>query len=175
MHVLATAFIDDPLMTYFWPDRNRRRRALPNFWSSRLEARRRSGLIDTRHDEYGALASVVLWEPAGVIAPTVRYPSLVRALGTALPRALAASRRIDALRPEYPHLYIAVGATVPHLTGRGLAASMLRPRIETSAVDSFFVATNPASASIGRHLGFEQVGELKIGHIVLTALLRKAA
>ncbi|MFI5776670.1 hypothetical protein [Nocardia sp. NPDC051570] len=171
--ILAEAFMDDPLMTYFWPRPERRQRALPHFWHSRVESRRRYGIVDTTSDNDG-LVSVVLWERAGVTTPIAKPFSLFRALGTALPRALAASRQIESLRPRTPHLYIAAGGTLPRAHGKGLISELVTSRIETSDVDVFLVATNPKSAALGEHLGFRTTKELTIGdHTVMKAMLRK--
>ncbi len=111
--VLAEAFADDPLMTFFWPDPDRRRRALPYFWHSRVESRRRKGIVDTASDDTG-IVSVVLWDLPGTPTPIAKPLSMIRALGGATPRALATSRKIEGLRPKHPHLYLACGGTLPH-------------------------------------------------------------
>lgn len=171
--LLAEAFADDALMSYFWPDPVRRARALPLFWSSRVEARRRAGIVESAGDAEG-LAALVLWEKPGVTPPMAEPLSLIRGLGTAIPRALAASRRIEELRPKTPHLYIAVAASLPRARGKGLVSELLKPHIEGSDVDVFAVTTNPTSAAITKHMGFEVTGELVIGDAVLRgALLSK--
>ncbi|MFC9435196.1 hypothetical protein [Nocardia sp. NPDC057030] len=170
--VLAEAFLDDPLMTYFWPDPARRRRALPRFWHSRVEARRRHGFVDTASDG-DEVVSVVLWERAGVVSPMAKPFSLLRSLGVALPRALAVSRRLDSLRPRTPHLYLACGGALPAARGRGLTASLVRARIDASDADVFLIATNETSVVLAEHGGFRPTSEVVIDrHTVLTGMLR---
>ncbi|MFI9506892.1 hypothetical protein [Nocardia sp. NPDC052566] len=172
--VLAEAFADDPLMTYFWPRVERRRRALPLFWESRVEARRRGGIVDTVSDGEGVVG-VVLWELPGVASPMARPFSLIRALGAAAPRAVAASRRIEGLRPETPHLYLAVGGRLPRARGKGLVSELVAARLEASDTDIFVVATNPMSAALAQRLGFQPTNELVLDDgVIMKGMLRKA-
>lgn len=170
VQLLVEAFADDPLMSYFWPDPVRRRRALPLFWHSRVEARRRAGIVDSVADEQGVRA-LVLWERPGVTPPMAEPLSLIRALGTAAPRALAASRRIEALRPHTPHLYLAAAATAPRARGQGIGSELVRDRIKAAAADVFAVTTNANSANIAEHMGFVPTGEVVIGEAVLRGML----
>lgn len=164
--------MDDPLMAYFWPDPARRRRALPHFWHSRVEARRRNGFVDTASDG-DEIASVVLWERAGVVSPMAEPFSLIRALGAAIPRALAVSRRLDSLRPETPHLYLACGGALPAARGKGLTANMVRARIDRSDVDIFLIATNETSVVLAEYGGFRPTSELVVNRdTVLKGMLR---
>lgn len=160
--VLAQAFADDPLMTYFWPDADRRRRALPYFWESRIESRRRNGIVDTVRDDTNDIVSVVLWDPPGVTSMAAKPGSLLRALGLALPRVLATSRRMEHLRPKQPHLYLAAGGSLPHAQGNSRVSDIVRTRVATSNVDCFVVATNQTSRSMAEHVGFRLVAELPI-------------
>ncbi|WP_280446198.1 hypothetical protein [Nocardia brasiliensis] len=170
--VLAEAFADDPLMTFFWPDPDRRRRALPYFWHSRVEARRRKGIVDTASDDTG-IVSVVLWDLPGVATPMTKPLSLIRALGRAAPRALATSRQIEGLRPKHPHLYLACGGTLPHARAKGVTAQLVRARTVASRVDVFVIATNDFSATLAEHDGFRPTGELVVAqHVVLRGMLR---
>ncbi|MFI1913813.1 hypothetical protein [Nocardia sp. NPDC020380] len=161
--VLAEAFMDDPLMAYFWPEPERRRLALPLFWHSRVEARRRAGIVDTASDS-GGVTTVLLWERPGHAVPIAKPYSLIRALGSAAPRALAASRRIASLRPATPHLYLAVGAALPRARGKGVTAELVRARIDGNNIDVFMVATNPTSAAMAEHAGFHRTQEMVLGN-----------
>ncbi|MEV6769308.1 hypothetical protein AB0N05_11860 [Nocardia sp. NPDC051030] len=172
--VLAEAFMDDPLMAYFWPEPERRRQALPLFWHSRVEARRRGGIVDTASDSEG-VTTVLLWERSGVRVPMAKPLSLIRALGSAAPRALITSRRIESLRPTTPHLYLAVGAAVPRARGKGLTSEMVRARIDNADTDVFVVATNPTSAAMAEHAGFRETQNLVLGNgTTLRGMLRPA-
>ncbi|WP_067813554.1 N-acetyltransferase [Nocardia inohanensis] len=172
--VLAEAFIDDPLMAYFWPEPKRRQRALPLFWHSRVEARRRAGIVDTASDGEG-VTTVLLWERPGCSVPMAEPVSLIRALGAAAPRALAASRRIESLRPATPHLYLAVGAALPRARGKGVTSRLVRARIDAADIDVFVVATNPVSAAMAEHAGFHTTQELVLENgATLRGMLRPA-
>ncbi|MBF6209556.1 GNAT family N-acetyltransferase [Nocardia puris] len=174
-HVLAAAFADDPFISYFWPDPARRRKALPGFWASRIASRERHGLVDVARDPSGDIAAVALWEPEGVTsAPIARPYSLIRALGTALPRALSASHRVDATRPSADHLYLAVIGTRPDVRGQGYARQLLEPRLAEADL-AFLVATDFANVPFYERLGFRRDADLAIpGGPVLYPMRRTA-
>ncbi|WP_280312602.1 GNAT family N-acetyltransferase [Nocardia abscessus] len=161
--VLAAAFADDPLMTYFWPGSPRRRKALPLFWDSRIASRRRNGLVDLAHDAEGTLACVALWEPANVVSPTAKPLTLLRALGPGAARALAAGRQMERARPVTPHLYLAAIGTLPGAQGRGLATTLLERRLSAADQNCFLISNTRATVPFYGRFGFEPQGELRLG------------
>ncbi|MEU2252382.1 GNAT family N-acetyltransferase [Nocardia xishanensis] len=161
--VLAAAFADDPLMSLFWPDPVRRRKALPHFWDSRIASRHRRGLVDLAHDDAGEIAAVALWEPAGVESPIAKPFTLVRALGLALGTALPAVRRIDATRPAEPHIYLAAIGTRPDSQGKGYATALLESRLGSGAERAFLVATRFANVAFYERFGFARDEDLRLG------------
>ncbi|MFE7742792.1 GNAT family N-acetyltransferase [Nocardia sp. NPDC057455] len=173
--VLAAAFADDPLMTYFWPGPSRRRKALPPFWDSRIASRRKNGLVDLAHDAEGNLACVALWEPAHVVAPTAKPATLLRALGSSAGRALAAGRRMEHARPATPHLYLAAIGTLPGAQGRGLATALLERRLAMAEQDCFLISNTSATVPFYTRFGFESQRELPIGRgpVVYPMIRRK--
>ncbi|MGK8556812.1 GNAT family N-acetyltransferase [Nocardia gipuzkoensis] len=162
--VLAAAFADDPLMTYFWPRSARRHKALPLFWESRIASRRKNGLVDLAHDAEGKLAGVALWEPAGVVSPMAKPVILLRALGRSTARAVAAARQMDQARPATPHLYLAAIGTLPGARGRGLATSLLERRLSSAEQPCFLISNSHATVPFYERFGFRPQGELAIGH-----------
>ncbi|MFR9773485.1 GNAT family N-acetyltransferase [Nocardia sp. SC052] len=161
--VLAAAFADDPLMTYFWPGASRRRKALPPFWDSRIASRRENGLVDLAHDAEGNLACVALWEPAHVVSPTAKPLTLLRALGSSAARALAAGRHMEHARPAAPHLYLAAIGTLPRAQGRGLASALLERRLAAAEEDCFLISNTSGTVPFYERFGFVRQGELPIG------------
>ncbi|WP_063053843.1 GNAT family N-acetyltransferase [Nocardia arthritidis] len=173
--VLAVAFADDPLMTYFWPASPRRREALPPFWDSRIASRRKNGLVDLAHDAAGNLACVALWEPAHVVAPMAKPVTLLRALGPSAARALAAGRRMEHARPATPHLYLAAIGTLPGAQGSGLASALLERRLSAAGQDCFLISNTRGTVPFYERFGFEPQGELPIGRgpVVYPMMRRK--
>lgn len=172
--VLAAAFADDPLMTYFWPESARRRNALPGFWESRIASRRKNGLVDLAHDAAGDLACVALWEPANVVSPTAKPLTLLRALGLGTARALSAGRRMEHARPATPHLYLAAIGTLPGVRDRGLATALLERRLSVAEQDCFLISNTSGTVPFYRRFGFEPQGELPIdGGPVVYPMIRK--
>jgi GNAT superfamily N-acetyltransferase len=173
--VLAAAFADDPLMTYFRPGSPRRRKALPLFWDSRIASRRKNGLVDLAHDAEGNLACVALWEPADVVAPTAKPVTLPRALGPSAARAPAAGRRMERARPATPHLYLAAIGTLPGAQGRGSASALLERRLSAAGQDGFLISNTRGTVPFYERFGFEPQGELPIGRgpVVYPMIRRK--
>ncbi|WP_431955371.1 GNAT family N-acetyltransferase [Nocardia lijiangensis] len=160
--VLAAAFADDPLMSLFWPDPVRRRKALPHFWDSRIASRHKRGLVDLAHDDAGRIAAVALWEPVGVESPIAKPFTLVWALGRGLPKALPAVRRIDSVRPAEPHLYLAAIGTRPDVQGKGHATDLLDARLASSAERAFLVATRFSNVPFYERFGFTRGEDLHL-------------
>lgn len=162
--VLAAAFAEDPLMTYLWPRPAIRQQALPSFWDSRIASRAETGMVDSACDENGNIVSVALWEPAGIVSSIAKPFSLFRTLKGSLPRALAASRQMEDIRPATPHLYLAAVGTHPDAQRRGFASSLLEQRLATSAEPCFVVSNTRTGLSFYQRFGFVQQGELPIDH-----------
>ncbi|WP_405165333.1 GNAT family N-acetyltransferase [Nocardia sp. NBC_01499] len=162
--VLAAAFAEDPLMTYFWQRPALRQHALPLFWDSRIASRTETGMVDSMCDEDGNIVSVALWEPAGVVASIAKPFTLFRALKGSLPRALAASRQIEDVRPETPHLYLAAVGTRPDAQRKGFASSLLEQRLASSVEPCFLISHSRADLRFYERFGFVQQGELAIDH-----------
>lgn len=160
--VLAAAYAEDPLMTYFWPDARRRRRVLPLFWAARIAARAETGMVDLALDEQRNIVSVALWEPVGVISPIAKPFTLVRALRSSLPRALAASQRMEAARPATPHLYLAAVGTRPDARRRGFASSLLEQRLATSTDPCFVIVDAKTTMPFYESFGFTPEPELPL-------------
>ncbi|GAB2707653.1 GNAT family N-acetyltransferase [Nocardia thraciensis] len=160
--VLAAAFADDPLMAHIWPRSARRHRVLADFWETRIEARRRRGLVDISRDGEDVVA-VALWEPPNVVAPLVEPVALLRTLGTAVPRAVRAIRLIDAARPQTPHLYLGAVGTLPEYQGRGYATALIRRRLAEFRADGFLVSNTVDTVPFYEGLGFRRDGEIAIG------------
>lgn len=162
--VLAAAYADDPLMTYFWPNAERRGKALPLFWEARIAARAETGMVDLALDEDRNVVSVALWEPVGVISPIAKHFTLVRALRSSLPRALAVSHRMEAARPATPHLYLAAVGTRPDAQRKGFASSLLEQRLATSTEPCFLIANAKTTMPFYDRFGFHPEPELPLDH-----------
>lgn len=162
--VLAAALAEDPLMAYLWPRPAMRKQALPGFWESRIASRAETGMVDSACDEDGNIVSVALWEPAGIVSSIAKPFSLLRALEGHLPRAIAASRQMEDVRPEAPHLYLAAVGTRPDAQRRGYASSLVEQRLANSAEPCFAVCTSRATIPFYERVGFIQQPELPIDH-----------
>ncbi|MFF3223601.1 GNAT family N-acetyltransferase [Nocardia suismassiliense] len=173
--VLAEAFAEDPLMTYFWPRPGLRQHALPAFWESRIASRAETGMVDAACDADGDIVSVALWEPPGIISSIAKPFTLFRALKGSLPRALAASRQIEDVRPDTPHLYLAAVGTHPNCRRQGFASSLIEQRLAGSTEPCFLISNSRAACPFFERFGFKRHGELSLDHgpIVYPMLLSR--
>ncbi|BCK56123.1 GNAT family N-acetyltransferase [Nocardia wallacei] len=160
--VLATAFADDPLMTYFWPNADRRRRHLPHFWAWRVRSRHRDGIVDVARDHSNRMVAVALWETPTTASPPLEPRTLIKTLGTAIPRALAAAAQMGNARPAEPHFYLAAIGTLPAARGQNHATQLIRTRLADTNDTCFLIATHPKNRPFYEHLGFVQNQEIKI-------------
>lgn len=151
-------------MTYIWPRRVAREQALPVFWESRIASRADTGMVDSACDADGNVVSVVLWEPPGIVTSIAKPFDQLRALKGSLPRALAAARQMEDVRPAAPHLYLAAVGTHPDSQRRGFATSLLEQRLADSAEPCFLICNTRAALPFYERFGFIQQPELPIDH-----------
>jgi hypothetical protein len=122
---LASAFQDDPVMAWIFPDQHRRRRILPAFMEFRLRK------LAFPHDQVwmtadGAAAAV--WLPPPGRWQLSRFqrlrllPPLVRFLGLRTASVLAGLERMEARHPhDPPHWYLFILAPSRRRRGEGWA------------------------------------------------------
>jgi GNAT superfamily N-acetyltransferase len=159
---LASAFDDDPVCMYAWPDDARRARRSERSFATQVDA-----LWDRREvyvDE--GFSSVVVWArpdewkfPARAV---VRF-SLAALRTRVRPSALLAYLRTDALHPEEPHWYLEILGTVPEKQGKGLGGQVLAPvlaRADQEGVPVWTWSSNKRNLAFYHRHGFEVLDEL---------------
>jgi ribosomal protein S18 acetylase RimI-like enzyme len=166
---LASAFQDDPVIAWIFPDQHRRRRVLPAFMEFRLRN------LAFPHDEVwmtGDEAAAAVWFP-----PPGRWqlsrpqllrllPPLVRFLGLRTASVLGGLERMEARHPHDPsHWYLFILGTEQAVQGRGLGSALLAQVLARIDVDGMPVYLESSSernlALYGRH-GFEVTSEVAI-------------
>jgi ribosomal protein S18 acetylase RimI-like enzyme len=135
--LLARAFVDDPLMRWFFPDDGSRLHACATLFGHFAEHYLRAGRVDVvRRPEPVALA---MWRrpdtgtpPDEGSLPTT--PGLMTALmGTARAAELGpAMSVIGPLRPPEPHAYLHFLAVHPEAQRQGLGGQVLAPGLEAA-------------------------------------------
>lgn len=125
--VLARAFYDDPVTSWFYPDDQRRMRHARRFFEIRLRQLAVHGLIHTTPERSGA----AMWAPPGHWRESLRQSlMMLPMLPVLLPRivrATAAVREIERHHPVEPHYYLSVVGTDPEQQGGGVGSALLAP------------------------------------------------
>jgi ribosomal protein S18 acetylase RimI-like enzyme len=166
---LASAFQDDPVIAWIFPDERRRRRVLPAFMEFRLRE------LAFPHDEVwmtvdGAAAAVWLPPPGRwQLSRPQRLrllPPLVRFLGLRTASILGGLDRMEEGHPSDPsHWYLFILGTEQAAQGRGLGSALLAQvltRIDADGMPVYLESSNERNIALyGRH-GFEMTGEVAI-------------
>jgi ribosomal protein S18 acetylase RimI-like enzyme len=168
--VLARAFIDDPAMSWLFPDRADRARRLARFFalSARLDAD--PGLWSLALDASGSVAAATMWRPPGqwktpFSAMVLHLVPLVRAFGTTLPRALSLQSMLEAHHPHTPHWYLQYAGCVPELQGRGLGGAAIRAQLaqcDAATLPAALETATPGNVGLYQSVGFAVTDEFDI-------------
>ena len=166
---LASAFLDDPVITWIFPDQHRRRRVLRAFMEFRLRK------LAFPHDEVwmtadGAAAAVWLPPPGRWQLSRPQQlrllPPLVRFLGLRTASVLGGLDRMEDRHPQDPsHWYLFILGTEPAAQGRGMGSALLShmlARVDADRMPIYLESSNQRNIALyGRH-GFEITSEVAI-------------
>ena len=91
---------------------------------------------------------------------------------------LEAFAEVNANHPQEPHWYLQAVGTIPQMQGKGRAAKLLQPVLETcdsEGIGAYLESTNPRNISFYYRLGFEIRKELVLddGQAALTCMWRE--
>jgi ribosomal protein S18 acetylase RimI-like enzyme len=166
---LASAFQDDPVIAWIFPDQRRRRAVLPAFMEFRLRN------LAFPHDEIwmtadGAAAAVWLPPPGRwQLSPSQRLrllPALIRFLGLRTASVLGGLERMEKQHPyDPPHWYLFILGIEQAAQGQGLGSTLLAhmlARVDADSLPVYLESSNERNLALyGRH-GFEVTSELVI-------------
>jgi len=166
---LASAFQDDPVIAWIFPDQQRRRAVLPAFMEFRLRN------LAFPHDQVWtttdeAAAAVWLPPPGHWQLPLPQQlrllPALVRFLGLRTTSVLAGLERMEARHPQdRAHRYLFILGTEPTAQGRGLGSALLAhmlARVDADQMPAYLESSSERNLALyGRH-GFEVTSEVVI-------------
>ena len=168
--LLARAFVEDPLMRWFFPDDETRPHACAAIFGLFAEQYLAGGRVDVvRRDRPVAVA---MWRRPGTAAAD-QLESLPTAAGlmTALMGATraaevgAAMRAVGELRPPEPYAYLHLLGVDPTERGRGLGGEVLETGL-AAALDAGLTARletmNPANVPFYEAHGFSVRHELRL-------------
>jgi GNAT superfamily N-acetyltransferase len=166
-NVLAEAFFDDPVFGWLMPEEGKRRARLRRYFGIEL---RHYVLPRGRVWTTGDLAGAALSLPPGAWrAPPHATLMEGGAFGIHLPRAArlgAAMEWRHMRRPREPHYYVRDIGVHPDMQGRGLGSVLLHPtldRCDREGLPAYLEASSERSAALYERLGFQLIGELRVG------------
>jgi GNAT superfamily N-acetyltransferase len=160
--LLARAFVDDPLMAWFFPDDGSRPHACAALLGVFAEHYLARGRVDVVGEEQPR--AVAMWrgprsdEPAAPDSLPTTSGLMTALVGPARAAELGAAMAVLAeLRPPEPHAYLHLLAVDPDLRRRGLGGRVLAPGL-AAARDAGLVACletmNPANVPFYEAHGF---------------------
>lgn len=160
--VLARAFIDDPAMAYLFRNADQRPLRLQRFFAAIGRADALTDHWSLAFDDAGTPVAATIWRPPGAwqtpMTTTLRLlPRLLATFGTALPRALALQRQLEAHHPRSPHWYLAFAGCVPAAQGRGYGGAAIRQRLgwcDAQRLPAALETATPANLGLYQALGF---------------------
>jgi ribosomal protein S18 acetylase RimI-like enzyme len=167
-HALASAFQDDPIIAWVFPDERRRKALLSAFMDFRLRK------LGFPHDEIWMTrdgAAVAVWIPPGgwlmSISEQVRLlPPIIRFFGLRTPTVLRGLEIMERRHPHHPpHWYLFILGTERSAQGRGLGSALLGhmlERIDASELPVYLESSKERNVALYARHGFEVVGEAAI-------------
>lgn len=171
--LLADAFAQDPLMTWFFPETVTRGTARALWFGLFAEGYVRAGTYRLVHDE-GRPVGVALWRAPGVtVTPgggegtLPQAGELFRLLSGAehTARVQEAFGARPALLPDEPAVYLHMLAVAPPAQGRGIGARLVREVAQTAdGVPVHLETTSPRALRFYEREGFTVTGSTVIGH-----------
>jgi hypothetical protein len=173
VETLVSAFFDDPLWSWAFPDPTLRRDQ--HRWMWRLctaSSLRQSGVWTTPGYE-----AVTVWIPPGgeELSPQEEHEME----STVEPRIRELLHRFDAAHPrQRPHWYLSLLGTHADHRGKGLGMSLLRSNLalfDAQGVPAYLESSNNANDSRYENVGFERHGSFTTpdGTLSITTMWRE--
>ena len=165
VEILATAFMEDPISMWIFPDKDERARKHPDFFGIFMAVAMTAGEVYLTDDHSG----VAVWldvDPAVTESPAERAEfrgAFERALGpTAGGRFLLLDDLMSANHPGHaPHAYMPFIGVLPRAQDTGVGTALLRHRtseLQAAGRAAYLEASSPDNLRLYRRLGFEPVG-----------------
>jgi ribosomal protein S18 acetylase RimI-like enzyme len=162
--VLARAFHDDPVFTWWIPDADRRRDTLPPFFELFVETFVVHGLVYVDADTTGTAVWGPPSNPMGIEdedAFGARMEEIVPAID--LPRVFEITTVLAEHHPTAPHFYLQWAAVLPEQQGRGIGSALLEPvlqRCDREGMPAYTEATSLHNRRLYERHGFTFLNEL---------------
>jgi GNAT superfamily N-acetyltransferase len=155
--MLARAFYDDPVTSWFYPDAARRMKHARRFFAIRQRQLAGQELIYTTPELSGA----ALWAGPGRWREDLRESlMLLPMLPVLLPRIVRSThavREIERRHPVRPHYYLSVLGTEPKQQGGGIGSALLGPvlrRCDAEGVGAYLESSKESNVDFYARHGF---------------------
>lgn len=163
--MLGRAFVDDPAMSYIFPDAADRAKRLPRLFALLFD----SDAVGMRLVSEAADAGT-FWRPPGqahvpMAAYVRRLIAVLHALGASLPRAMRLGDAIEAHFPREPFWYLHIAGVDPAQQGRGLGGAAIRAglaRCDADGVPAYLETATESNVRLYTRLGFQPTGEWSV-------------
>jgi GNAT superfamily N-acetyltransferase len=151
--MLARAFYDDPVTSWFYPDDARRMKHARRFFAIRQRQLARQRLIYTTPERSGA----ALWAGPGRWREDLRESLMLPVLLPRIVRSTHAVREIERRHPVQPHYYLSVLGTEPQQQGGGIGSALLGPvlrRCDSDRVGAYLESSKESNVDFYARHGF---------------------
>ncbi len=163
--VLARAFYEDPVFTYFFPDDERRARRTPSLFRREAARVRRTGEVWCG----AGIEAAALWSAPGRWRVTgldaVREAPTALLFGRRIPLAFRYLQELEKAHPRQPHWYLGVLGTDPLQQGKGFGSAVMAPvlkRCDESGVAAYLESSKEANVPFYERHGFRVTRELTV-------------
>jgi GNAT superfamily N-acetyltransferase len=164
--ILSQAFFADPVLTWTFPDRDRRWRSLPGLFELYAEVFARHG--ETHITVAGT--GTALWLPPGrALIGQAEEQSFAQALeeraGDDAKRLFQLLELLDAHHPQGDYFVLQLLAVEPRWQGRGTGSRLIAPvlaRCDAAQVPAYLEATSVLNARLYERHGFVRMGEIPL-------------
>ncbi|MGQ0618089.1 MAG: GNAT family N-acetyltransferase [Acidimicrobiia bacterium] len=177
---MASAFHDDPLFSWFFPDPYTRRRRLQGFFAYG------NARMILPHDETWMTAdgaAAAGWIPPDKWKMPIReqlrlLPGMLRWAGRRTPRVLATLTKMEKEHPhDPPSWYLLALGTAKEHQGKGFGSALMAPmleRLDAEGLPAYLESSNPRNIPFYARHGFVERQPLLFGDgtIVLTPMWR---
>lgn len=168
--VLASAFHDDPVLSWVLPDAERRREQLPRFFLALIRYQHLAGGGAELVRHAGLVRGAALWDPPDCWRQsrldTLRsLPTVLRVFGGRIRVANSVFHETERVHPKAPHWYLAAIGTSPSARGDGYGDALMRSRLtrcDSEGSAAYLESSNPENLAFYARYGFAVVSEIKL-------------
>lgn len=169
--VLASAFDDDPVMAWMWPDVGARRSGLPRLFGTLIRHHHFTlGGVEVAIAPDGAVVGATLWDPPGqwrqsMLSQVRTAPAMIRAFGSRMGVGAEVAATMEEAHPAEPHWYLSTIGTHPSVRGGGLGRALMASRLarcDAEYAPAYLESSKETNVPYYERFGFEVTGEIVI-------------